>query len=278
MTLSPRPARCCWPAAAPPATSRHCSHWPTACAAATPSTRVTALGTEPGWRAGWCPSAATRCSPSPRCRCPRRPSGDLVRLPGNLRAAVVGRRAGHRADRRPGGRRVRRVRVDARLPRRPPPPHPDRRPRAERPARPRQPPGRADDPVRGHDLRQHQAGARDGRSGCRCAARSPASTGPQSGPRRWRTSGSRHLADPPGHRWVARCAAAQREPSRPGSASCEGWCPGAAPDRGGQGVRARRCRRAGAPTSWPHTPTAWTSPTPPPTSSSPGPAPTPSAS
>ena len=68
MTVGRAPGRCSSRGAARPGTSRRCSPWPTACAAATPRCRSPRWAPPPGSRPGWFPSAGTRCSRCPRCR------------------------------------------------------------------------------------------------------------------------------------------------------------------------------------------------------------------
>ena len=80
--------RCCWPAAAPRATSTRCSRWPTSSLRRHPNARLTVLGTAEGLESGWSRSTASRWRVVPRVPLPRRPTLDWFRLPGRLRDAV----------------------------------------------------------------------------------------------------------------------------------------------------------------------------------------------
>ena len=81
------------PAAAPPATSSRRSPSPTPCAAATRPTVVTALGTATGLEARLVPARGYALAEIPRVPLPRRPTPDLLRVPGRVAGAVRRTRA-----------------------------------------------------------------------------------------------------------------------------------------------------------------------------------------
>ena len=110
-----------WPAAAPPATPRPCSPPPTPCAGSTRTSRSPASAPRAASRPAWSPRPATRSSLIPPVPLPRKPSADLLQVPGRLRGAVTGDARGPRPGPPRRGRRLRRLRLDAGLPRRPPP-------------------------------------------------------------------------------------------------------------------------------------------------------------
>ena len=124
--------------------------------------------------------AATDLRTIPKVPFPRRPTTDLLRLPGRAARRRRRGRRGHRRGRRRGRRRLRRLRLDARPTS---PPGAARIPIVvhEQNARP----GLANrlgarmTPLRRHDVRLDGAARTPGASACRCAARSPSSTGPR---------------------------------------------------------------------------------------------------
>ena len=120
-----------------------------------PDVEVAALGTSAGLEARLVPERGYRLLEVPKVPFPRRPSGDLLRLPTNLRRAIAAAEEAVGVHRRRGRRRLRRLRLHARLPRRAPPGRPRRRPRAERPPGPREPARRADGPRRRRHLPRH---------------------------------------------------------------------------------------------------------------------------
>ncbi len=260
------------------ATSRRCWPWPTACAAATPTCVVTALGTAAGLEARLVPERGYPLLEVPKVPFPRRPSGDLLRLPANLRRAV---RAAEDAIDSTGAEVVvgfgGYVSTPAYLAARRRG-TPGRRARAERP-RPAWPTGSGARFAAGVgvDLPRHAAAARH-RHRDAVAPRDR-----DARPRRPPGRGARPVRadrrpDRARHRRVARRPAAQRGLRRRGRRRCRPpacrCCTSAGtgkefvPDA----VSRRALRRAR------RTATGWTSPTPPPTSWWPAPAPTRSAS
>ena len=186
-----------------------------------PDIVVTALGTETGLESRLVPERGYPLLTVPKVPLPRKPSGDLLRLPGNLRAAVAAAERAIERVRRPGRRRLRRLRLHPCLPRRAAPPHPHRRARAERPAGSGQPARRADDPVRRDDLRAAPSWPTPPPSACRCAARSPSSTASASRAEALAHFGlDPHWPTAPRHRRVARAPSGSTPPSRPGSPRC----------------------------------------------------------
>ena len=103
-----------------------------------PDVEITCLGTPRGLENRVVPEAGYPLELIPPVPLPRRPSADLFKVPG----PAARRRQGDARGPRPGPprrrRRLRRLRLDAGLPRRPPPQAAAGRPRAERAARPGQ--------------------------------------------------------------------------------------------------------------------------------------------
>ena len=151
--------RSCWPAAARPVTSRRCWPWPTACAAATPTSRITALGTADGLEARLVPGPRLPAAHDPQgadAAPPRRPT--CCGCPAELRGAVRAAGAAIDESRRRGRRRLRRLRLDPGLPRRAPARgSPIVVHEQNSRARPGQPARRPDDAVRRDDVRAARA-------------------------------------------------------------------------------------------------------------------------
>ncbi len=164
-----------WPAVAPPDTPLPCWPPPTPCAASTPDVEITCLGTARGLETRVVPEAgyAARADPA------RPDAAQARRRPAQGAGAAAGRRPRHRGHPRPprrrGRRRVRRLRLDAGVPRRPPSPDPDRPPRAERQARPGEP-GRCSHRAPGRGVLPGHAAAEGG-------VRRPAAPADDRGPR-----------------------------------------------------------------------------------------------
>ena len=130
---------------------------------------ITCLGTPRGLENRVVPEAGYPLELIPPVPLPRKPNADLFKVPVRLRAAVKETLRGLRPGPARRRRRLRRLRLDAGLPRRPPAQAAPRRPRAERPARPRQQvrcPRRH--PGRGQ-LPRHPAARTRSTSGCRSA-------------------------------------------------------------------------------------------------------------
>ena len=141
-----------------------------------PDVRLTALGTREGLEARLVPARGVDLRFVPKVPLPRRPSGDLLRLPGNLRAAVAAAGAAIDETVGAGRRRLRWLRQHARLPRGPAPGRADRRARAERSRRHRQPAGCALEHATSRRPSRAPRSPTPAASVCRCAARSPRST------------------------------------------------------------------------------------------------------
>ena len=129
---------------------------------------------------------------------PRRPSGrPAAAARATCARAVARRRATPSTRPAPGRRRLRRLRLDARLPRGPAPRHPHRRPRAERPPRSGQPARRAVRAVRRRHVPRHRRCPRATVTGMPLRREiAPLDRGGAPRRGRWRTSAStRQLAD-----------------------------------------------------------------------------------
>ena len=201
-----------------------------------PEVRLTALGTTEGLEARLVPERGYPLLVVPKVPFPRRPSGDLFRLPGNLRRAV---RAAEDALDGPGRRwssasaaTSRRLRTSRRGAGARPwsstsrTPAPDSRTGSARGSR-----LPSASPSRGRGCRTPPS------RGCRCGARSRAWTGRPTGPRRASTSAHRRSYGAR-HRGVARGPAPQRRLRRRLGRPLGGRHPGPPRDRRGQGVRA----------------------------------------
>ena len=159
----------CSPEAVRRATPRRCSRPPTPCDGSTPSAEITCLGTPRGLENKVVPAAGYPLELIPPVPLPAPPQ----RRPGQGAGPAARRGEGDARDHRPGParrhRRLRRLRVDAGLPRRAAPQAAAGRPRAERAAGPGQQGRRAGrHPGRGQ-LPGHQAPARPSTSACRSA-------------------------------------------------------------------------------------------------------------
>ncbi len=167
---------------------------------------------------------ATRCSRCPRCRSRADPPATCSACRRNLRRAVRAAEDAIDEHRGRGRRRLRWLRLDARLPRGPAPRHPDRRPRAERPPGAGQP---ARGPVRRRRRRhlpRHQAAPRHRHRDA--AAPRDRDARPRRPPGRGAGAvRADRRPDAARHRRLARCPAAQRRLRR---------------------RRSRRCRRRGS--------------------------------
>ena len=243
-----------------------------------PDISVTALGTEAGLEARLVPERGYPLLTVPKVPLPRKPSGDLLRLPGNLRAAVA---AAEQAIEQTGAQVVVGFGGYVSTP-------------AYLAARRRKLP-----------VVVHEQNARAGlanRLGARMTpfvATTFASTKlahataigmplrreitqldrvatPPGGARPLRSRPA--VADRPGHRRIAGRATPQHRLRGPRGRAAGVGGAGPAPHRGGQGVRGPHRWSRAPPTSSRPTPTAWTSPMPRPTSWSRAPVPTRSAS
>jgi hypothetical protein len=259
--------------AARPGTSSRPSPWPTPCAAA-PDAVVTALGHRTGLEARLVPARGYALAEMPRVPLPRRPTLDLLRLPGRVAGAVrvtartstacrpTSSSASAATSRLPAYLAARRRGTPA------------RRARGERRGRAGQPRRRPHHPARRGRRRGQRAARRPG-------ARHPAAPG-------HRRARPRRLP----RRCPPRARAARDGPvllvtgGSQGAQRINTAVTGAAADLAAAGVQVlhvagpkqadavpRRPDRRGAATTCCRTSTAWTSPTPPPTSRSAGPAP-----
>ena len=236
-----------------------------------PDAEITCLGTPRGLENRVVPEAGYPLELIPPVPLPRRPNADLLKVPARLRGAVTRDARGPRPGPPRRRRRLRRLRLDAGLPRRAPPQAAAGRPRAERAARPGQQGRRPGRRAGRGQLPRHPAAAgrvrrpadppddlhaRPGRAAGRGARLLRARPRPAHAARHRRLAG-RAPAQPVGLR--RRPRPRRRRASRCSTSSAR---------------RARRPRaRPTSPTSSSPSSTGWTSPTPPPTWSSAGPAP-----
>ena len=212
----------------------------------------------------------------PRVPLPRRPTPDLLRVPGRVRGRGARRRRPPRPGRRRRRRRLRRLRRPAGLPRRPAPRHADRGARGQRPRR-ASPTGSAP------GSRPHVAAAvaglraarRAGRSASRCArevAGLDRAAAARRRPRRVRARADGPVLLVTGGSQGAQRINERRRGRRPALAAAGVQVLHVAGAEAGR-RRARAGRRRRRPTtSLGVRRPAWTSPTPPPTSRCAGPA------
>ena len=109
------------PAAAPPATPLRCWRPPTPCAGSSRTSRSPAWAPPAGLETRVVPEAGYPLELIAPVPFPRRPGLDLLQVPGRLRGAVREAARGPRPGPARRGRRLRRLRLDAGLPRRPAP-------------------------------------------------------------------------------------------------------------------------------------------------------------
>ena len=229
-----------------------------------PDVEITCLGTPRGLENRVVPEAGYPLELIPPVPLPRRPNADLLKVPGPAARRGQGDARGLRPGPARRGRRLRRLRLDAGLPRRPPPQAAARGARAERPARPGQQGRRPDRRARRGQLPGHAAAA----GGVRRAADPPDDLAARPGRAARRGAGVlRPRPRPPdaaGHRRLA-----GRPPAQPGRLRRRRRAgrrrrPGAA-RRSARRARPTPVRDRRRRTSWSTSSTGWTSPTPPPT-------------